>query len=405
MADQSKKTNPQPFNTALFGSSGLTFDLDHPSMISPISIGPAKKVEDPSQSSGSTPTPPGRQSPSMASKSASKVQSTTPTPVALFQTPSSSTFEVSHSRPPVTQTPAATGEPELEVVSLGSSPVSSDPPLIQSSTTTLPAMLDPPPPPPHSSTSPPLSTETNVLQPPLDTVPPASLQGSESRDESNPYRLSARPMGRPTQPVGPTPQPTFVGGGIIPPPPMSTGISPPTSTHASPPTQGYSPIMPPPTSGGYQTLPSQTTPPTYYSTTKGVYTPIRPHWFFLRKGDYYWMPFTQIDSSRLEQLYQKQLTGSLPTDATVTTDGGRYDVFFVQRRRRAVYWEEGESQVRRCTWFYRGDSDRWYMPYEEELAARLEVCSITDSPTFSASYDDLLHVSTYICTYVRISIW
>lgn len=84
------------------------------------------------------------------------------------------------------------------------------------------------------------------------------------------------------------------------------------------------------------------------------------------------MPFTQVDSTRLEQLYQKQLTGSLPSDQTVTTDGGRYDVLFVQRKRKAVYWDEGESQVRRGTWFYRRESDRWYTPYEEDLAARLE---------------------------------
>ena len=57
----------------------------------------------------------------------------------------------------------------------------------------------------------------------------------------------------------------------------------------------------------------------------------------------------------------------------LSTDGGRYDVSFTRRTRRAVYWEEEESLVRRGTWFYRSDGERWYMPYEEQLAAKLEV--------------------------------
>ena len=76
---------------------------------------------------------------------------------------------------------------------------------------------------------------------------------------------------------------------------------------------------------------------------------------------------------RLEQLYQKEMAGSLPSDQMLSTDGGRYDVSFTRRTRRAVYWEEEESLVRRGTWFYRSDGERWYMPYEEQLAAKLEV--------------------------------
>ena len=58
----------------------------------------------------------------------------------------------------------------------------------------------------------------------------------------------------------------------------------------------------------------------------------------------------------------------------VPTDGGRYDVDLHARTRAAIYWSEPASQVRRCSWFYKGDSDRWYMPYTEDIAARLEVC-------------------------------
>ena len=57
----------------------------------------------------------------------------------------------------------------------------------------------------------------------------------------------------------------------------------------------------------------------------------------------------------------------------IPTDGGRYDVDLHARRRRAVYWEEPESLVRRCTWFYKADTDRWYLPYDELTAQRLEV--------------------------------
>ena len=71
----------------------------------------------------------------------------------------------------------------------------------------------------------------------------------------------------------------------------------------------------------------------------------------------------------------------------IQTDGGRYDVNVNQRQRCAVYWEEPIAHVRRqvhshyilviccyrCTWFYKGESDQWYIPYEEEIAIKLEV--------------------------------
>lgn len=57
----------------------------------------------------------------------------------------------------------------------------------------------------------------------------------------------------------------------------------------------------------------------------------------------------------------------------VPTDGGRYDVDLYSRQRRAVYWEEPVSPVRRCSWFYKGETDRWYLPYDETTAQLLEV--------------------------------
>ena len=57
----------------------------------------------------------------------------------------------------------------------------------------------------------------------------------------------------------------------------------------------------------------------------------------------------------------------------VPTDGGRYDVSLHTRQRRAVYWKEPLSEVRRCSWFFKGEGDRWYLPYDEETASKLEV--------------------------------
>ena len=57
----------------------------------------------------------------------------------------------------------------------------------------------------------------------------------------------------------------------------------------------------------------------------------------------------------------------------VPTDGGRYDVDLTERKRVAVYWEEPESKVRRCSWFFKKETDRWYLPYGEEVAGKLEV--------------------------------
>ena len=57
----------------------------------------------------------------------------------------------------------------------------------------------------------------------------------------------------------------------------------------------------------------------------------------------------------------------------VSTDGGRYDVNVVERRRYSIYWEEEPKLVRRCSWFYKREGDNRYVPYEEDFAAKLEV--------------------------------
>ena len=60
-------------------------------------------------------------------------------------------------------------------------------------------------------------------------------------------------------------------------------------------------------------------------------------------------------------------------------EGGRYDVDIIERTRQAVYWEEVTPKVRRCSWFYKPEGDTRYMPYEEDFAEKLEVCSVTEN--------------------------
>lgn len=55
----------------------------------------------------------------------------------------------------------------------------------------------------------------------------------------------------------------------------------------------------------------------------------------------------------------------------VITDGGRFDVNITHRTRTAVYWKAENTDVRRCSWFYKGTDSR-FVPYEEEEAEHLE---------------------------------
>lgn len=65
-----------------------------------------------------------------------------------------------------------------------------------------------------------------------------------------------------------------------------------------------------------------------------------------------------------------------PESVIVRTDGGRYDVQLYDRQRNAVYWEEEPTEVRRCTWFYKGDTDSRFIPYSEDFSDKLEVCKV-----------------------------
>ncbi|NXK78390.1 DDHD2 Phospholipase, partial [Amazona guildingii] len=77
---------------------------------------------------------------------------------------------------------------------------------------------------------------------------------------------------------------------------------------------------------------------------------------------------------RLEEAHG---AGKDKEDVIVPTSGGRYDVHLKKRQRVAVYWEEEVSEVRRCTWFYKGDKDNKYIPYSETFSEELEEAYMT----------------------------
>ncbi|XP_058050419.1 phospholipase DDHD2 isoform X1 [Ahaetulla prasina] len=114
---------------------------------------------------------------------------------------------------------------------------------------------------------------------------------------------------------------------------------------------------------------------TYYEAVEAEaankYEPVSPHWFHCRTVDSRekWIPFSEQDSEKLEIAYQ---SSKHCKELIVPTEGGRYDVHLKKRVRYAVYWEEAESEVRRCTWFYKGDKDNRYIPYPENFSEQLE---------------------------------
>ncbi|KAL3863613.1 hypothetical protein ACJMK2_005363 [Sinanodonta woodiana] len=105
----------------------------------------------------------------------------------------------------------------------------------------------------------------------------------------------------------------------------------------------------------------------------GGYVPLEHHWCYCKtvEGRPIWYPFSIVDSLKLEDAYKIGGTQD-PHKAIVATDGGRYDVNLVDRLRRAVYWEEEPTQVKRCSWFYKRELDNRYVPYDENIADRLE---------------------------------
>ncbi|XP_015280565.1 PREDICTED: phospholipase DDHD2 [Gekko japonicus] len=104
--------------------------------------------------------------------------------------------------------------------------------------------------------------------------------------------------------------------------------------------------------------------------TANKYEPVSPHWFYCKEADSRerWIPFSGQDSEKLEHFYQSSKDCE---ELVVPTEGGRYDVHLKKRLRCAVYWEEKDSEVRRCTWFYKGEDNK-YIPYSESFSEELE---------------------------------
>ncbi|XP_069474041.1 phospholipase DDHD2 isoform X2 [Ambystoma mexicanum] len=101
------------------------------------------------------------------------------------------------------------------------------------------------------------------------------------------------------------------------------------------------------------------------------YEPVSHFWFYNKPvdGNAYWTPFSREDSQKLEETYKG---GKETAKVVIATDGGRYDVLLGERMRYAVYWEEEITEVRRCSWFHKGEKDNKYIPYTEEFSAELE---------------------------------
>ncbi|XP_023385841.1 SEC23-interacting protein [Pteropus vampyrus] len=137
------------------------------------------------------------------------------------------------------------------------------------------------------------------------------------------------------------------------PPSVQSGLSPPQQQALARPV-GSSVQVPPP------------------FILQNQYEPVQPHWFYCKEVEYkqLWMPFSMFDSLNLEEVYNSVQPD--PESVVLGTDGGRYDVYLYDRVRKAVYWEEEPAEVRRCTWFYKGDTDSRFIPYTEEFSEKLE---------------------------------
>ncbi|XP_015173900.1 PREDICTED: uncharacterized protein LOC107065090 isoform X2 [Polistes dominula] len=152
--------------------------------------------------------------------------------------------------------------------------------------------------------------------------------------------------------------------------PMTTAVPEPTGSATLSPIQlSASPFSGHTTPDGIPL--SLHTLPTGVSTGRMQYKVINHHWFYRKEVEnkVLWVPFSTEDSSRLETVHN---SSEITTETTVATDGGRYDVDILRRRRSPVYWSGPSTEVRRCSWFYKGPSESKYIPYDESIAAKLE---------------------------------
>ncbi|KAM4599306.1 SEC23-interacting protein isoform 1-T2 [Fundulus diaphanus] len=179
----------------------------------------------------------------------------------------------------------------------------------------------------------PTSSRASPYIPAPEILPPAHTP------QQNPYALSSPPQ------MFPPPGPTFST-----PPPLPPQDPPAAVSNAG------------------AVVPAGPMMPYNYN----VYEPVQPHWFYCKQVESksVWFPLSLIDSLQLEETYNSVQPD--PENVVVRTDGGRYDVQLYDRIRTAVYWEEEPTEVRRCTWFYKGEKDSRFVPYSEEFSEKLE---------------------------------
>ncbi|XP_076599003.1 SEC23-interacting protein [Chaetodon auriga] len=283
--------------------------------------------------------------------------------------PAPSTF--SYFSSPVTSSDpfASIGQSPCPPPAMSSAPPASGPVSVPSSISVAPV------PPPASQMNPaPPAFGGAVYQSPMGrhTPPPTTMTPPPPQmqpQSHNPYRHT--PTSSRASPYIPAPE-------ILPPthtpqqnpyslssPPQTFPLSGPTFTKP-PPTQIQAP--PPPASTAGAIVPAGPMMPYNYN----IYEPVQPHWFYCKQVESksVWLPFSIIDSLHLEETYNSVQPD--PENVIVRTDGGRYDVQLYDRIRTAVYWEEEPTEVRRCSWFYKGDTDSRFIPYSEEFSDKLE---------------------------------
>ncbi|XP_040012099.1 phospholipase DDHD2 isoform X2 [Xiphias gladius] len=139
---------------------------------------------------------------------------------------------------------------------------------------------------------------------------------------------------------------------------VATGNTPEDQVRVSPVVDEASPSS----TSSYEMLDMESVPAPYQE--------VQPHWFYCRQAtdNTSWLPFSREDSDKLERACSTENE----EEVVVAVDGERYDVHVKERKRYAVYWEQAPTEVRRCTWFYKGDKDTRFMPYTEDFSKSLE---------------------------------
>ncbi|XP_044296031.1 SEC23-interacting protein isoform X1 [Varanus komodoensis] len=229
---------------------------------------------------------------------------------------------------------------------------------------------------------------SNAFSSPLSTpqsfnTPSTSLQGIgsyQASQQSGPPTtgFSAAPHGTSQQGYNPYRHTTLSSRAnpYITPPQLQQTQTPTQNVHPPPSMQMY-PATPgplPPFSSPQPPQPAMSSalvkaPPVLL---QNPYEPVQPHWFYCKEVENkeLWMPFSVLDSRNLEKVYNSVQPD--PENVVLSTDGGRYDIYLYDRVRKAVYWEEEQSEVRRCTWFYKGEKDSRFIPYTEDFSEKLE---------------------------------